>query len=339
MRNPAIKYCSILLCAIALTTGFRQSNEISLKANENSYLYFADTLQKDTIIRVDAKPLAGFNYAYYIFIPAGTLLNSQHFLFVETNNTGVNDTIQFHDYNTKLQALKNSSGNSVSRKLKVPFLVPVFPRSEKDWKVYTHALDRDAVLIDTGDTKRLDLQLMEMIKDAGNELSSFHISLEKKICINGFSASGTFANRFTLIHPEVVAAVACGGINAIAILPIKTLDGAKLKYPLGTSDFKVVFGKEFNFEVYKKIPQFIYMGGEDNNDAVLFEDAYSNGERQIIFKVLGKKMMPDRWVKCDSIYASNGINATFKTYPDIGHGTNGEMNSEIADFFKKNIKQ
>ena len=29
------------------------------------------------------------------------------------------------------------------------------------------------------------------------------------------------------------------------------------------------------------------------------------------------------------------ITATFKTYPDIGHGTNGKMNSEIADFFKK----
>ena len=51
-------------------------------------LHFADTLQKDTILRIDAKPNSGFNYAYYVFIPSGTLLNSQHFLLMETNNTG-----------------------------------------------------------------------------------------------------------------------------------------------------------------------------------------------------------------------------------------------------------
>ncbi len=339
MENFNIKYCIILLGFIAIATGFRQSNEMCSKNYVRCDFHFSDTLQKDTIIRIDAKPNAGFNYAYYVFIPSGTLLNSRHFLLVEANNTGVNDTIEFHDQQAKLQALKNSSGSSVSKRLKMPFLVPVFPRSEKDWQVYTHALDRDAMLIKSGETKRIDLQLIAMIEDANTTLSSLHISLEKKICINGFSASGTFANRFTLIHPEIVAAVACGGINAISILPVSSIDDSRLNYPIGTNDFKAIFGTNPNLEAYKKIPQFIYMGGLDSNDAVLFDDAYSEEERQIIFKVLGKKMFPDRWGKCESIYSSNGINATYKLYPDIGHATNRTMNSEIADFFKKNIKQ
>ena len=157
--------------------------------------------------------------------------------------------------------------------------------------------------------------------------------------MNGFSASGTFANRFTLIHPELIAGVACGGINAITILPISKLDGKKLKYPLGIYDFETLFASKFNITEYQKVPQFIYMGENDNNDAVLFDDAYSNSERKIIFKLLGKIMIPDRFLNCEKIYTKNKVNSTFKIYPNIGHETEQTVFLDVYTFFKNIISQ
>jgi hypothetical protein len=298
----------------------------------------SDSLKKDTLIRIDPKPGSGFNFPYYLYIPARTRLGTHQFLLVETNNSGLNDTLDFHDREAAKAARRNSLGNSIARRLRVPYLVPVFPRTQKEWKIYTHAIDRDAMLIKHGDSKRLDLQLIAMIEDAGKILSALNLEIDKKVLLNGFSASGTFANRFTLIHPGKVAAVSVGGINAMPMLPVSSIDKTTLDYPLGTNDYKSFFGREFDLETYRKIPQFIYMGAQDNNDAALFEDAYSSKEQKKIFKAIGKTMLPDRWEKCKSVYEANGINATFKLYPDIGHGTNGKMHSEIAEFFKKVIQ-
>lgn len=323
---------------IGLILGFNTLDEGNANASSQINLNSTDTLHEDTIIRVEAKPGSGFNFPYYILIPAGTEINTEQYLFVETNNTGPNDTLEFHDSNAKLQAQKYSLGSSLARRLKVPFLVPAFPRPKTNWKFYTHALDRDVVLVKSGDIKRLDLQLIAMIKDASSALKGFTISINNKVLMNGFSASGTFANRFTMVHPEMVAAVASGGINAMLLLPVGSIDNINLDYPVGTHDFEIIFGKKPDFEEYKKVPQFIYMGGQDENDAVLFDDGYSEEERKTIFEVLGKVMMPDRWDKCRSVYEAYGVNATFTLYPHIGHGTDGKINSEITAFFRKHME-
>ena len=89
-----------------------------------------------------------------------------NYLLVETNNTGSNDSIAHHEKEAELGATKNSLGSSIAKKLKTPFLFPAFPRPAKEWKLYTHAFDRDSALTDDIEIKRLDLQLIEMIKDA-----------------------------------------------------------------------------------------------------------------------------------------------------------------------------
>jgi hypothetical protein len=122
------------------------------------------------------------------------------------------------------------------------------------------------------------------------------------------------------------------------MLPVNSIEKTSLDYPLGTNDFEKLFAKKFDAEAYKKVPQFLYMGAQDTNDVALFEDAYSSKEQKKIFTVIGKTMLPDRWEKCRTVYEANGINATFKTYPDIGHGTNAKMHSEISEFFKSAIQ-
>lgn len=293
--------------------------------------------QVDTIIKINPNPESGFNFPYYLRIPKELNNIETQYLLVETNNTGFNDSLQHHDRETYLQVIHNSLGSSICGKLKIPFLVPVFPRPAKEWKIYTHAFDRDAAKINSGDMNRLDLQLIAMIENAKKVLKKYNITVKEKILMNGFSASGTFANRFTSIHPQLVAGIACGGINAIPILPISELQETELKYPLGTSDFKLLFGIKFNLGEFQKVPQFIYMGQNDKNDAVLFDDGYSESERKIIFNLLGKVMIPDRFNKCESVYIQNKVNSTFKVYHGIGHETDKQVFDDVVEFFTKII--
>lgn len=298
-----------------------------------------ETILRDTIIKVDARPDLGFNYPYFIRIPKGAALYGQQYLLVETNNTGLNDSLPYHEKGTYGEVIQNSLGSSLCAELKLPFLMPVFPRSQTAWKIYTHALDRDAVLIEEGEMARLDLQLIAMIRDAATQLEAFHIAVHEKVLMNGFSASGTFANRFALIHPEMVAGVACGGINAIPVLPTEKAGQAKLIYPLGTYDFQQIFHDTFNIREYRKVPQFIYMGAKDGNDAVSFDDAYSTKERKIVYKTLGKVMIPTRFERCESEYKTANTAAQFKVYPNIGHETDREVFMDVAFFFSGIIER
>jgi hypothetical protein len=290
----------------------------------------------DTLIKIEANPEFGFNYPYYLRIPKGLNQNKSQYILVESNNSGdINDNLSFHEKEAYLQISQNGMGTRICQDLKIPFLVPIFPRPAKKWEIYTHALDRDAVILKTGEMKRLDLQLIAMVENAKTVLKKFQITAKDKFLMNGLGASGNFANRFTLIHSNLIAGVATGGINAMPILCISKLDGQELIYPIGTHDYELLFGMKFNLEEFKKVPQYIYMGQNDDNDAVLFNDGYSLKEREIIFKVLGEKMFPDRFKTCKSIIIQNKVNSTMVIYPGVGREIPEKVYNDVLSFFTK----
>lgn len=92
----------------------------------------------------------------------------------------------------------------------------VFPRPEKTGHIYTHALDRDCLITEMEDIKRLDLQLISMIDDAIGRLKQKEIILEDKVVMAGFSASGMFVNRFSILHPDSMQKQ-----STIAIMEVK----------------------------------------------------------------------------------------------------------------------
>lgn len=292
-------------------------------------------LAADTLLKFTASPEAGFHFDYLLYLPKGLPAGDTSYLLVETNNTGLNDSIEFHEKRARHDASKSGVGNYVAKKLKLPFLVPIFPRSATDWKVYTHALDRDAFFSRGTDIERLDLQLLAMIEDAKKQLASQGYPLEEKFFITGFSASGTFANRFSLLHPEKIKATAAGGINAIPILPVAELEGQHLPYPLGIADIKEVMGRELKLEEFRKLPKMLFMGALDDNDAVAFDDGYNSEDREIVYRLMGKQLVPQRWEFVQEVYRQNNVEAEFKTYPAIGHGTDKKINEELVAFFRK----
>lgn len=293
----------------------------------------AQTTPEIPVETVAAAPEKGFNYPYLLRVPEGAGPQPQ-VLIVEPNNTGaISDDFAVH-VSAAERLARNSVGQFVARRLSIPLLVPVFPRPQTEWQIYTHLLDRDTILVESGPLKRLDLQLMAMIDDAIARLKARGVVVHQKVLMYGFSASGAFVNRFAMLHPDRVLAVAAGGVNGMLMLPVEQLDSVALPYPLGIADFRTVSGVAPQLEVWRRVAQFIYIGADDDNDAVLFSDGYTDDERATVFRVIGEKMQPDRWERCQAVYREAGANVTFRTYPGVGHVTNPLMVAAIVDFFR-----
>lgn len=133
--------------------------------------------------------------------------NAIYTILIMPNNTGLEDDFSVHDRGAKRQAedLRNLAG-----KLKVAILVPVFPRPKTDWRIYTHALDRDSLLTDKNELKRFDLQLIQIIDDARNRFRGEGLQFDKKVFMLGYSAAGMFTNRFAFLHPDRTKVAAFG---------------------------------------------------------------------------------------------------------------------------------
>lgn len=292
-----------------------------------------DYIKKDSIIIIEKQPDKGFYNDYILFIPKGTKLKKKTFLLVEPNNTGkLTDSIEIHKKHAIDLASVSSVGNNISTELRIPLLVPIFPRPASKPLTYTHALDRDVILEQSTNLKRLDLQLLEMINDSKKVLMALQIEVEDKFFMSGFSASATFTNRFSFLHPNKIQALAIGGFNGELMLPQNEINGNKLNYPLGTNDYEKIVQQKFDFKTYQSIPQMIYMGALDDNDAVQFDDAYSKKERKIINDNIGATVQK-RYVACQDFYLKSNINVTFKTYENVGHWTTSNMNLEVIKFF------
>ena len=292
-------------------------------------------LSNKLLCRVSEDPTEGFNFPYYLLIPQGVNLNKSIYLLVEPNNTGVGSNFVSLDRNAK-ESIETCSASSVARKLKIPLLMPIFPRP--GGTLYTHALDRETLLIREGDLKRIDLQLIEMVAHAQKLLQHNSVKVNKKIFMNGFSASGTFTNRFTILHPKVVRAVATGGINCIPTFPTDRWNNTTMRYPVGIADVKEITGIDFDEAEYKKVSQYIYMGALDDNDTVPYPDAYDEVDAELVKSLIGAEMMPDRWDMSQSIYKALEIPAQFVTYENTRHEIKDEMIEDIAAFFQANAE-
>jgi hypothetical protein len=114
------------------------------------------------------------------------------------------------------------------------------------------------------------------------------------------------------------------------------LGNTKFNYPLGINDIDKNFGEKFNKEAYKNIPQLIYMGELDDNDAVQFDDAYNLKERKIVNSLMGETV-PKRW-KFVRIFTLRENDVEFVTYKEVGHWTTSQMNLNTILFFQKYLK-
>ena len=288
------------------------------------------------IVKVEAQAEKGFSYPYYLYVPAALrspeAQKQAHSLLVIPNNTGkLNDDLAFHEEDVKKRVRQNGA---ILDKMNVIVLMPVFPRPAKDATIYTHSLDRDVMLTDRKEYRRLDLQLAAMIDHAQARLAAERIATERQVLMMGYSASGMFVNRFVFLHPERVKAAIVGAPGGWAIAPTASYNNKNLTFPVGTSDFKEVSGKKFDLKRVRQVPLFMILGGKDTNDAVPMGDAYDKRESTLVLELFGKTPV-ERWSKTETLYRDNKLNATFKLYPDATHALTPEMRDDMIAFIAK----
>lgn len=287
-------------------------------------------------VRIDANSRAGFGYPYYLYVPPELRSESEkkqtQTILVLPNNTGkVDDDFAVHEADVKKRM---ATAGGIASALKVAVLMPVFPRPQSDWQIYTQALDRDSMVTDKKEYRRLDLQMVAMIDDARKRLAEDGIKFDKRVLINGFSAQGMFANRFTFLHPDRVKAAAIGSPGGWPIAPVEKYKDKTLRYPIGVADLKTVAGKKLDLKALRKVPLFIFIGSKDENDSVPFGDSYDDEDREIINPLFGK-MPVDRWPISETLYKQAGLNAEFKIYPGIAHMVVPLIRDDIRAFLLK----
>jgi len=285
-----------------------------LAAGWNAVSFFAQ------LIKVMPQADSGFQWPYYRVVSAQVRTHAARgeliHILVLPNNTGTtHDDFRVHERSALVITFLMQK---VFGRLKTVILVPVFPRSEENWHIYTHALDRDVMETEILELGRLDLQLEAMIDDTIAHLTQEGWRVNDRVLMWGFSASGMFVNRFALLHPDRVSGAVVGSPGGWPIAPAAIWKGHCLRYPIGICDVKALTGVEPDLETYKQVPHLFFIGDRDENDCVPFQDCYEEQDRDLIFELFGQTPV-ERWSMAERIYRSAGVNAEFRLYPGVGH--------------------
>lgn len=140
-------------------------------------------------------------------------------------------------------------------KLPSTIVVPLIP-SYRD-KPYFQQLSRECFELDKEDINyRIDEQVVRIIQQAkmiSEEAKG--VQYQNKIFLNGYSSSGVFAQRFALLHPELIDTTCIGG--ASGSIPVPTNE---IGYPIGIEDYETITGKKFDTDSYSLIKFRYYVG-------------------------------------------------------------------------------
>lgn len=300
--------------------------------------------------RVEPEPDAGFHYPYYLHVPDGVAGDEPRPILVEpTNAWGPTDELVdlFDRAETQVES---GTSRRIADELSVPFLHPVFPRPVSDpvdWTHYVHQLDAETMRIDDGPLERVDLQLLSMVEHARERLSGRGYATTERFVLDGFSSAGTFANRFAALHPGRLVSVTAGGLNGLAILPVEEaagrslphqdVDAHTLNYPVGVADVEELTGDPFDLAAFREVNQFLYLGGDDDRDGLLYPDAWTDADlRKVAVLVYGEDVHDERFPYCREVYEEVGAAAVFRVYEGVGHTPEPAV-SDLVEFHERSL--
>ena len=183
---------------------------------------------------------------------------------------------------------------------------------------------------------REDLQMVAMVDDARERLKELGIDMDKKIFIEGYSASAMFTSRFTILHPDRVQAAAFGE-HGWAIVPTERWEDLSLPYPYGTGDIETLTGEPFNLDEFKLLfshtwAKKMIMGGRfpGIGGQVTIQAAITHASKKI-FGSSAQEMSDS----ANEIYQALECSATFVIYKNQDHMSAYSHESDILKFFQE----
>ncbi len=233
---------------------------------------------------------------------------------------------------------------------KSPVIIPIIPSVEGGVPYYQQ-LSKECFQ-KSAKYQRIDQQVVKIIEASKKYIfNKTKIQGEEKIFINGYSSSGVFAQRFCLLHPELVDMACIGGASGSIPLPIKNLG-----YPLGLSGYRELTGKDFNLDAYQQIKFRYYVGELDAleksskrytemmelapmHDMSYMERSVPSSVGQQFRKYFGQEMI-ERSINQEQFLTNMGIDITQKIILGRSHSNNlGHGVNELGDNFIKEAYQ
>jgi hypothetical protein len=281
--------------------------------------------------RIAADPGKGFYSPYFLFVPATIAeqkaASNLHFVVVPNNSGFTSDDPEAFEKDALSVICHPWRGRATN--LGVAVIVPAFPRPST---VYTHALARAAMTTNVPALHRPDLQLIAMIDDAIAREKVLGLQFDSRVLLYGFSASGSFVNRFVFLHPDRVLAAAYGSPGGWPIAPLATWKNVPLTYPVGIADVAQLAGTPVDIAAVARVPQFLYMGTDDTNDAVTYTDSFSPEQKEVVFSLFGPTLL-SRWGYAEAFYRTYLPLTTLKLYPGVAHHVSPDMSDDVMEFF------
>ena len=274
------------------------------------------------ITEVGKNPEAGFHFPYFLYLPT----TSEHWnpdkpLLVHQNNSPkTSDDYSYHKKNARSNLEPGRISRQLSDELGVPALVPATPRPhEKNQAQRLQSMDQRALRLDEKEFERIDLQIINMIEDAQEKLANNSHPVRDKVILNGYSGSGQFAQRFSILHPEKVLSVTAGGFSGAPTLPLTEAKGHTLNYYLGIADLEDLIDKTADLEAFAQIDKLYYEGGKDTNDFLLPDDPHRPEIRDIALDIFGEDITEDRVPFARQVFQEANIPLDYRIYEDQQH--------------------
>ncbi len=159
-----------------------------------------------------------------------------------------------------------------------------------------------------------------------------------KFTVGGISAGANMANRFSILHPNNIKGI----ILLLAgdfIYPTDRVEKTDLKYPFGLADINQIKDIEVDLSKYKNIPQFVFVGENDNklkNDPLPFELYNNKGIANKMKGLLGTTQI-DRTKHYAAFLKANGYKVTLSIGKGIGHGINNQTVEELRNWVSNDV--
>lgn len=281
---------------------------------------------------VEHPPTDDSPYAFYSYFPRSATTMEQIWLCVYPHANGAEAEYSVH----KTRAANHVGWLSdYAEQYGIPVVVVAIPTAED---LYVHSLHPGTFTTTDEMIRRPDLKLIDAVWNQYIPLmQTAGLSVSDRVLMLGFSSVGTFAHRFTMLHPDRVGAVWLGG-ESPAPLPAAELYGHPLDYPLGIRNLEALTGKPFDLETYKTIPHFVCVGENDvepENDSTTGTDIFTEEQRLFIRSHFGPTN-PERTRFFYEYLVSVGVPAEFQLYEGIGHQPTSQMMDDAFSFLTRN---
>lgn len=295
-------------------------------------------LRDASLTLVPADPARGFYWPYYLAIP--DTAGDSAVILLEATDAPIAAGASYTDFSPDLDAQRRAEyfAFDLFRGLGSPLLMAVLPhlpseRLPNGEVFWTLHLDDDIFTVASVEYRRLDLQIVAMIADARTRLAAQGIQAAETVFVDGFSSVGIFANRFSLLHPEIVRAAAIGGAG-IYMQPVTEWGGERLDFPVGVGNLQSLTGTAFDRNSFLRAAFYVYVGEDDTgNDPIGVLDPLAVSQVQRLFggTIIG------RFGATGEVWRAAGDHSEFVTYPATGHTLTSAMVADLNSFFYRNV--